>query len=838
MIYRGLIFGFLCLFSVRTFSQQVDLENLDTKIKETIKKNPFSVSGSLSANGVYSYASDNEHQEPFLYFFQGNVNIGIYDWSIPLSYRFTNQGKNFDYQIPLKFNRLSLHPKYKWIQAHIGDVSMTFSPYTFNGLQFTGGGLELTPEKIPFRASFMGGRLQKAIEYDSEHPQTVPTYERWGYGTKIEYKKENIEFGGILFMAKDKPNSLLQPIPDEKNIYPLENQVYSFFGKYKPLHFVEVFGEYALSALGYADENPQNYSAYNAGINFILSKGSIGVRYESVAPEYRTLGAYYFVNDMENITLNSSINLWQGRVTLSSSIGKQRDNLNGQKIKQSNQWVGSVNLSAKVTEAFSLTGSYSNFTMFTNKQMNPFERINNPLLYEQPQDSIKYRQVSQNTAINASYALSEHQQLSLTYTLNDVVNRENDIVRRGGISRFHNVGINYSLFFPERKLSVTPSFNYTHNWVARKKSQILGPSVAVSKMLLEDKLNLSLGGNYSRSISTNAQANTANVQLGANYSPWKQHQFTFSAVQSFRDNHSQNSRQSAQQSNISIGYVYNFAKTEIPLPKFNRKKKEKENKEKPNKNSIKEDTTPQKEVQNNENNEVINAIELPKEENKEVKVSEKTRNKKEKVAKTPKKAEKQVRITEKQQKTAQKVEKNSLSKEDIKNTLSDLPFMTDLQAEITELETRMKDKQRSATEQRKDREAYVKALGQAEKLQKDYRFFVFRCLQNLYNQARQADGWLKDDLFAKKQLWDKEKTAETEEKFRKAEEGYTTHLWMIAQLEGLTLEDVINDKGILKVFSQRNKENIYQKLSEKIATKEKMDYISVLLADFYHKYEE
>lgn len=572
MIYKKIILGFLCLFSARIFSQQVDLENFDTKIKETIKKNPFSVSGSFSANGVYSYASDNLHQEPFLYFLQGNVNIGIYDWSIPLSYRFTNQGKNFNYQIPFKFNRLSLHPKYKWIQTHIGDVSMTFSPYTFNGLQFTGGGVELTPDKIPFRASFMGGRLQKVIEYEPLHPQTNPTYERWGYGTKIEYKKENVELGGIFFMAKDKPNSLLQPIPQEKNVYPLENQVYSLFGKYKPLHFVEVFGEYALSALGYINEKPQNYSAYNAGINFILSKGNIGVRYEQVSPEYKTLGAYYFVNDMENITLNGSVNLWEGRITISSSIGKQRDNLNRQKIKQSNQWVGSVNLSAKITDAISLTGSYSNFTMFTNRQMNAFERINNPLLYEQPQDSINYRQVSQNTAINVGYTLSENQQLSLTYTLNDVVNRENDVVRKGGISRFHNAGLNYSLSFPEKKISITPSFNYSYNWVAREKSQIFGPSVMMTKTLLEDKLSLSLSGNYSRSINTNSQANTANIQFGANYSPWQQHQFTLSAVQSFRNNHSPTTQQSAQQSNISIGYVYNFAKKEIPLPKFKKKK--------------------------------------------------------------------------------------------------------------------------------------------------------------------------------------------------------------------------------------------------------------------------
>ena len=183
---------FFALFSLPLLAQQVDLENIDTQLKEKLKKKPFSISGNASVSGVYNKASDNPANEPFLYFFNGNITLGFYDWTMPINYRYTNQGDALDYQIPFKFNRLSLHPKYKWILAHIGDVSMSFSPYTFNGLQFTGGGLELTPEKYPLKASFMVGQLAKATEYDGR-PQTTPTYERWGYGTKLTYKKDDLE---------------------------------------------------------------------------------------------------------------------------------------------------------------------------------------------------------------------------------------------------------------------------------------------------------------------------------------------------------------------------------------------------------------------------------------------------------------------------------------------------------------------------------------------------------------------------------------------------------------------------------------------------------------------
>ena len=718
MKLRILFFVLWSLLTTFGFSQQVDLENIGNRTKETLKKNPFSISGSASASGVYTYSSENSQPSNslFLYFLSGNINLGFYDWAIPFSYRFTNQGSKLDYQIPFKFNRLSLHPKYRWIQAHIGDINMSFSPYTFNGLQFTGGGLELNPEKIPVKVSLMGGQLQKAIEYDG-NPKIIPAYERWGYGTKLMYKNDDVEVGGILFFAKDKSNSLVNPIPDEKEIYPLENQTYSLFGKYKPLHFVEVFGEYALSMFSYVNQTPKNYVAYNTGINFLLRKASVGLRYESVAPNYKTLGAYYFVNDMENITLNASVHLFQGNVTISGNIGKQRDNLSGQKIKQSNQWVGSTNVSAKVSQSLTLTGSYSNFTMFTNKQVSPFEKLNTPQLYEQPQDSIRYRQVSQNVTANLIYTLSENQQLTLNYTLNDIVNRENDIVRRGGISRFHNAGINYSLLFPDEKLSIIPSFNYTHNWVAREKSQIFGPSILMTKTFFEDKLSTSLGGNYSRSLNAHTQANIANIQLGAGYSPLKNHQFTLSAVQSFRSSQSQDNHQTGKESNISIGYSYHFDKTEIPLPKFRFKKKDKKIKEK------------------------------------------NTRN------------ERKILLSE-------------------------------------------------------------------EKLEKDYQKLVFRCLQNLYQQAYQADSRLKDNLYAKKQQWDKNKTPESEIEYRKAEKGYASHLRMMQQLKELTQQDVVEEKDILKVFTQRYKGDIYKILQKNITTKEKMDYIFGRLVEFYHKYEE
>ena len=804
---RTYLLVFFVLLSLPLLAQQVDLENIDTQLKEKLKKKPFSISGSASVSGVYNQASDSPTNEPFLYFFNGNITLGFYDWTMPINYRYTNQGDALDYQIPFKFNRLSLHPKYKWILAHIGDVSMSFSPYTFNGLQFTGGGLELTPEKYPLRASFMGGRLAKPTEYDGR-PQTIPTYERWGYGTKLSYKKEDLEIGGILFFANDKANSLSVPIPDEKKIYPLSNQVYSGFAKYKPVHFVEVFGEYALSLLGNTQSQKQDFTAYNAGINFIFTKASVGVRYEKVDPDYKTLGAYYFVNDMENITLNSSLNLFKGNVSIATSIGRQHDNLNQQKPKQSNQWVGSANINAKVTPKLSLSGSYSNFTMFTNKLINPFDRINNPQLYEHPQDSINYRQVSQNTNANIAYAINEKQNITLSYSFNDVVNKQNDIVRRGGISRFHNAGAAYMVQFPESKLSLSPSFNYSYSIVAREKTEVMGPSLTVGKAFFEDKLNTTLLGNYSVSQSVTSKGSTANAQLNVNFLPWKNHQFTLSALQSFRNAESDTQNTSAQSTNVSVGYTYHFEKVELPFPSFKFKKKEKTPKEK----------KPRKEKKTK----VEKAEELEKSKDTISLQEEKVIPEVSTTAEEP--IEQQVTATTEVVITKDIPELSNIT---------DLSFMGELNSKITEVHHQLqisgkKDRKRLLQEQKL-------LIEKAKKQQQDYRGFVFRCLKNIYQQAVESDSKIKGNILSWKQTYDGNPTNENKESLENAEKAYQAHLWMLNELKDMTMEKLIREEGLLSDFAKQHKKEIYEALAKKISPQQKINIISESLIDFYHK---
>lgn len=560
-------------------AQNIDLENIGSRVQETLKKNPFRVSGGISANTVFYNSNMENSRAPFTYFLNGNLNLSLYQWTLPISYSLTNQGSTLGYQIPFKFNRLSIHPKYKWIRAHIGDASMSFSSYTYNGLLFTGVGVELTPD-IPLKFSAFGGRFNKAIEDDGT-PATVPAFKRNGYGVNIGWEKDRYKIGLIGFYAKDDLSSL-DSVPENKKILPQENVALSLKASIFVLKNIEIFGEYArtgitndlristqwqskdlTAVLLKENSSTEFHNAYNTGINIGFNIGFVGLRYERIDPGYRTLGAYYFNNDFENITLNSSLNLFKGNLALSANVGKQRDNLAMQKMKETSRWVGSLNANLKVSEKITLTGSYSNFTMFTNNQLNQFVDINqNPHQLQQPRDSINYKQISQNATVNINYIISNtenlNQNLNASYSLNDMVNSENNIIRKGGITRFHNGNTTYSMSLSKIKLNISASFNYTHTYAASQTMSIWGPSLSVSKGFFKDNnMQLSFGASYNQSNSLQSVVRVANLRFSANYMPWKNHNITAAIIQMFR-NSNQTNQSVLNEFTTTLGYAYSF----------------------------------------------------------------------------------------------------------------------------------------------------------------------------------------------------------------------------------------------------------------------------------------
>ncbi len=545
----------------------------------------FRVTGGLSTNGVYYEGTANRN--PFTYFVSGNLNFSVAGlYSIPLSFTYSNQ--EFDFSNPFKFNRLSLHPSYKWVTAHIGDVAMTFSPYTLNGHQFTGAGVDLAPEG-PFKFSAMYGRFLRATEYDAEEPASIPAYKRMGFGFNASYEFDFARIGLIFFRAKDDENSIEIPFPADINLAPKENVVLSTQANFRLFDKLQFSLEYAVSGVTEdtrATEEAQRtgltgfllntnittdyYTALRADLSYPAGNGAIGVGYERVDPDYKTFGAYFFNNDLENITINASQTIFDNKVSVSINAGLQRDNLDNSKSSELQRIVSSINVSYTASDKLSLNAAYSNFQSYTNIQ-DQFDFINQVADFDNI-DTLNYRQISQNANLGINYALKKTpkkvQSLNLNLTYQGTNNQQNGETIESGLSNFYNVASAYALGFPQRAMTVSLAANVSYNSIEPDKNLTAGPTLAITKSFLDKKLRTNFSTSYNTGFNNGIKQNDIyNFRLSGNYTFLETHNLSLNLLSLFRSTEASGSNTDFT---ATIAYSYAFDSFRLKFKKRNR----------------------------------------------------------------------------------------------------------------------------------------------------------------------------------------------------------------------------------------------------------------------------
>lgn len=561
---------FTCCICRKGYAQDVDLENF--------YKPNFKVTGNVNANMMY-YTSDMPNsREPFTYLLSGSLNISAFNFSVPLFYSITNQGNNLGYTAPFDFNRLSIMPKYKWVKAYIGNVSMTFSPYTLSGFPFKGVGLELTP-RSPFKITLMGGQLLKAVSEENAS-EGIPVYQRFGYGAKIGFEQPQYKIGWIGFYAKDNVNSL--NITNDKGVTPKENFVNSLIFSTSLIKNLNFNVEYALSVLTddvrsknisggnfrdklfSSNESTSFMNAVNVNFDYNIQKSIIGLTYERIDPNYNTLGALYFNNDLENIALRFARPFYQDKITVSTSLGYQRDDLAKAKKQDTKRVVGSINMNYRATDQLNITGSYSNFSTYTNKKLDQFELINNPNVVQS--DTLDYRQLSQNANVNMSYAFGKkrNQNLNFNYSIAGQANEQGGVIRKGQASTVQNYNLAHSVNFINMKIALNSSLNYTSNEVAQNNNSSVGASVGASKKLFKDKLNTNFGLLYNNSQGNTNSSSVFGVKFNNSYVLLEQHNFNISIISMFR---SSSNAKKFNDLTATLNYSYSLDKIKLPVKK-------------------------------------------------------------------------------------------------------------------------------------------------------------------------------------------------------------------------------------------------------------------------------
>ena len=536
-------------------------------------KKGFTLGGSLGFSSIaYAATGIDSRRDPFDFYLTGNLNVGLFGYSFPFTFQYSN--RTTTYTQP--FNSFQFAPSYKWAKLYLGTASMSFSSYTLAGHQFNGVGVELTPGKWTIAAMY--GRLKRAIEPDFDNPERgEPSYKRIGYGTKVGYTDDWGNVGVSFFAASDRKSSIMPP-PPEAQLSPLSNVAVGITAQKNFFKQFYVTAEYTFSILHKESntfplgntETPaelvkqatkQYFDVIAGGVGYQNKWMGLQLRYERVAPDYQTLGGYYFTNDMENYTIMPMLKLMDGKLSISGNIGFQRDNLNDMKGADTKRFVGAANATYVPNEKWNFTGAYSNFNSYTR------HRLQEDPTFRDELDSLNFYQLSQSFNAGAGYNFGSkdlHQSimLNLAYQVSSEEQKANPDL---GGSDIYTGNVSYTFALTPSNLSMSVSGNFTHSSSPSMKSLFVGPSATLSKGWFKNVLRSSLGVSYSHNSTTangiDNDSSSLSSRLNLNFSPktkqkWGKHNAGVSFA--LMDRFGSGNVKSFHEFTTTINYTYSF----------------------------------------------------------------------------------------------------------------------------------------------------------------------------------------------------------------------------------------------------------------------------------------
>lgn len=394
LIFMSLLIVFFC--------KAQDLEHVNLK-------KPISFHGNLNLQLEYYQAHGiPARKKDFNWLISGNPVVNVLGIDLPFSFLFSNYENRF-YQ---PFNQFGLSPRYKWATLHLGYRNLNFSNYTLAGYRMLGAGFELNPKK--FRIGFMYGQLRRSTSIDSSmlaNPQyirPIPAYKRLGIAGKIGYGTQKNFIDLVYFKGWDKIKSLDTKLQD--SIQPAENTTIGIKSK---VTFLDKFtwgvdvglSAYTLNRLDSADTSINRKGWKQKIMSFLIKdklstnyhfagetrlgyqekKWGAQLTYKRIDPGYQSMGAYFFQNDIQEISLANNFRLDSGKLNITTTIGFQQDNLKNQKTSTSKRFIGNANINYMPSQKFGINFNYSNFGI-TNNPLNTspgnemFKQVNNSIM--------------------------------------------------------------------------------------------------------------------------------------------------------------------------------------------------------------------------------------------------------------------------------------------------------------------------------------------------------------------------------------------------------------------------------------------------------------------------
>lgn len=493
---------------------------------------PFSVTGSAQIRGIFYDASGIPNRRtPFSYLFSGNLTANLYGLSLPMNFSISEADRSFRQP----FNQFGISPHYKWATVHLGYRNINFSPYTLAGYTMLGAGFELTPGK--WRVGFMYGRLNRATTLDTTTQSLAPiSFTRKAVAFKLGYGTRDNFIDFSLLKGKDDPGSVGAPVHtlDSLGVLPAANTVagistrFTLFGNVfaegdvgTSLYTRDVNSPLTLDSLSdpllkkirsvaTVNGTSELYTAVRAAIGYKTRTYTIKLQYQRVDPDFKSMGAYFFNNDLENYTIAPSFRLFKNRLRFSGSIGFQHDNLQHQKAATSHKVIGTALLSADFTKQLGIDINYSNFS--NNQQPNTIRFA----------DSLKIVQTTQNLSVSPRWML-----IGTTTTHTVIVsgnlmqmNDFNNYFAQNAISRnvkYNQYYLNYTFGYIPAALSVYINISTTKAEAPGTSDRSKGVTLGFSKSFFKSAFLASASGGLFTGQRSGGNDHTVNASANLQY---------------------------------------------------------------------------------------------------------------------------------------------------------------------------------------------------------------------------------------------------------------------------------------------------------------------------------
>ncbi len=480
---------------------------------------PFTMTGGVGLNlRSYNAVGGDARQDPFFYSFNANLNARIYKLNLPFSLLITTRNResslpNFreivnsfrnDIQAQKdRFVRFGMSPQYKWIKFHLGHRSMNFSKFTLSNLNFFGAGMELSPGNWRFAAMY--GRLAKAEPLDlSLNTPNLPIYQRLGWGAKFGYETEQQGISVMLFKGHDNSSSINIPEESPQKPSPEDNLTLGLNGQKLFFDKFRLKVDFGMSALSpnaldaetndgayprflYTERTTSEHNtALDAALDYEGEKFIAGVQFKRIDPNYKSLGAYFFNNDIIDLLGNLNFGAFKDQVNVQLSAGVQSNNIGLLKPTTTTRFIYSVDLSYS-KDALSAGINYSNNTTDVGYVLN------------QNLDSLNAVIITQDAGANLNYTITDKGNNQHIFTLSGNIQEVgDDVVNPLESSKSSMIVGNfvYNFVLAETNWRFTTKANYNQNELAQTTTKRYGAGFGVAKTFLDDKMNFGVDVNY------------------------------------------------------------------------------------------------------------------------------------------------------------------------------------------------------------------------------------------------------------------------------------------------------------------------------------------------------